>query len=160
MSKKNIGKKKNRQNHPKKKAASAAKTVNWRKWIKSGTIALGFIGAIVASLMAYSHKLKIEHDLSVIGNGKATVVQIHDPNCPSCRRLKSNLDSVKGEFKEEVQFKTANISTRKGRRFAAQHNVPHVTLLFFNESGRHVNTLQGVTPEEEIRIALNRLSRR
>ena len=83
-----MSKKKRPQNRSKQKANSAAKVAkkpNWRKWIKSGAIALAVIGAVVASLMFYSDRLAIEHDLSVIGNGKATVVQIHDPNCPSCR---------------------------------------------------------------------------
>ena len=155
-----MSRKKKQQRHSKKKTTPANKTINWKRWIKSGAITLSFVGVIAASLIAYGHIAKIEYDLSVIGNGKATVVQIHDPNCPLCQRLKINLQSVKSEFKEAVQFKTANITTRKGRRFAAQHNVPHVTLLFFNAEGQRVDTLQGVTPKNEIRAALNRLSRR
>ena len=133
------------------------KSFNWKRTLKKLCTAIPFIAVIVIAIMVYGDHRKIEYDLSVIGNGKATVVQIHDPNCQLCRRLKSNLDSVKGRFKNKIQFKTANIAGKKGRDFANSHQVPHVTLLFFDKKGNRVNTLQGVTPKKEIKNALEKL---
>ncbi len=136
------------------------KTVNWRQWIKNTIIGSVFLALIGTAVALHSKVREGERDVSVIGNGTPTVVQIHDPNCQLCLRLKSNLDSVKGEFKDNIQFKTVNIAASKGRNFAAKYRVPHVTLLFFDKRGERVNTLQGVTPKEEIRTALNALEKR
>lgn len=75
------------------------------------------------------------HDLSVVGN-------------------------VKGDLKETVQFKTANIKTNKGRTFADRYRVPHVTLLLFDGCGTRVNIIHGVTPSQDIRVVLGVLANR
>lgn len=151
--------KKNKKNRGNKNQHSTKHSPNWKKIIKNGGIASAFIALIVVAITFYGKTLQAEYDVSVIGNGKATVVQIHDTNCQFCRRLKSNLDSVKGEFSDNIQFKTANILTTKGRQFASKHQVPHVTLLFFNKKGNRVNTLQGVTSKEDIKQALQTLAK-
>ncbi|MGH1438515.1 MAG: thioredoxin family protein [Cellvibrionaceae bacterium] len=128
------------------------------KFFKRFLITLCFVGVIAVPVIAYVQQSEAEHDLSVLGNGTPTVVQIHDPNCQMCQQLKRNLGKVKGDFKDNIQFKTANIKTQKGSRFANRYNVPHVTLLFFDKSGKRVNTIQGVTPSNEIKSALQTLS--
>lgn len=144
----------------KSKQLTKVKTFNWAHFAKKAAITLSVIGVIFASFYTYSHKLKVEHDLSVVGNGLPTVVQIHDPGCQLCNQLKKNLGKVKADFKDDIQFKTANIKTNKGRAFADKYRVPHVTLLFFDGRGNRVNVIQGVTPSEEIRQALDALANR
>lgn len=143
----------------KRNVSNKPKAFNWPRFAKKAAITLSVVGVIFASFFAYSNKLKIEHDLSVVGNGTPTVVQIHDPGCQLCNQLKTNLGQVKGEFTDDIQFKTANIKTNKGRSFADRYRVPHVTLLFFDGRGNRVNMIQGVTPAEDIREALESLSR-
>lgn len=111
------------------------------------------------AMAAYHNNKQIEYDLSVIGNGTATVVQVHDPSCQLCRRLNRNLNRVKDDFKADIQFKIANLASDEGRQFAQRHRVEHVTLMFFNKRGQRVNTLQGVTPAEDIRAALDTFSK-
>ncbi len=142
------------------KAPPKKKAFKWKKWLKTAAIFTVFAALIIGSLMVYRSITQVEYDLSVVGNGTPTVVQIHDPNCQLCRRLKSNLDAVKGEFGDSIQFRTTNIATKKGRYFASKYGVPHVTLLFFDKSGDRINTLQGVTPKDEIRDALTALAKR
>lgn len=137
-----------------------AKTFNYLKSLKQSFITLCFLSVIAVPVYAYMQNSKVEHDLSVVGNGTATVVQIHDPGCRLCNRLKSNLAEVKGEFKEKIQFKTANILKQEGKSFAKKYNVPHVTLLFFNKQGKRVDTLQGVSSVDEIKSSLERLAQR
>lgn len=136
----------------------APKSLNYPKILKRVFITLCLLGAIVVLLNVYFKQSKVEHDLSVIGNGKPTLVQIHDPGCRLCQRLQSNVDKVKGEFKDVIQFKIANIAKQKGKRFASKHNVPHVTLLFFDKQGERVNTMQGVSSADEIKSNLKYLS--
>lgn len=145
----------------KKKTSSVKpKRIISPKTLKNSLISILFLAIIIGSFYFYTDIKKPEYDLSVIGNGTATVVQIHDPNCQLCRRLRSNVDSVKEEFTKKIQFKTANIASPKGRSFASKHQVPHVTLLFFDKKGRKVNTLQGVTSKENIKAALAQLLKR
>ena len=122
-------------------------------------IGLGFIILIAATVavIASDQQAKTEHDLSVVGNGKATMVQIHDPKCQLCQRLQRVVGNVKGEFSDQVQFRTANIMTDKGKQFANRYNVPHVTLLFFDQRGKHVNTLRGVSSKQVVQAALQEL---
>jgi len=152
-------KKKNTKSIRNPKAPPKSKPINWKKWCMNSAIFSVFAVLIIVSFSIYSHIQKKHYDLSVVGNGTPTVVQFHDPNCQLCRQLKSNVDSVKGEFTDQVQFKIANMGSAKGKAFASKHNVPHVTLLFFNDKGRRVNMLQGVTPKKDIKTALTQLTK-
>jgi len=139
------------------KKTKAAKPFNWKKnskWLAIASLVIILSGYL---FVTGEQQSRIDHDLSVVGNGKNTVVQIHDPGCQLCRRLKVNVDSVKPDFEEKVQFKIADIKTSKGAEFAEKYNVPHVTLLLFNRSGRLVNTLRGVSSKEAITNALSSL---
>ena len=139
------------------KKSKAAKPFNWKKnskWLAIGALLIILSGYL---FVTGEQKSRIEHDLSVIGNGKNTVVQIHDPGCQLCRRLKTNVDAVRPDFEDKVHFKTANIKTSKGAEFAKKHNVPHVTLLIFNRNGKRVNTISGVQTKEVISDALAKL---
>ncbi len=155
-------KKKNQKSNPssKPKQKSAQNSFrNWRKMLEKGFFTLAILVMVGFVYTVYSSAKATEQDLSVIGNGVPTVVQVHDPGCQLCRRLKKNLDSVASDFKPDVQFKIANIRNEQGRQFAQTHDVPHVTLLFFDETGNRVETIQGVTPAADIRQALSALVR-
>lgn len=151
------GKKPNKNNSSIKN--KTAKTFNYSKAFKRLFITLCFFSIIAVPVYAYMQNSKVEHDLSVVGNGTATVVQIHDPGCRLCNQLKSNLGDVKGEFKEKIQFKTANILKQKGKKFASKYNVPNVTLLFFDKQGKRVNTMQGVSSSADIQSSLQSLAK-
>jgi len=152
-------KKKTTQAQKNKNKVQKKRAFNWKKLIQKSFFYVILCTLIVGTFLIYSNTNKIKYDLSVIGNGTPTVVQIHDHNCQLCRQLKSNLDDVKTDFTEEVQFKTANILAKKGANFAQKHDVAHVTLLFFNGQGKRVNTLQGVSSKDEIRTALEQLAK-
>lgn len=148
------GKKTNKKN----KAKSNTSSFNYTKFSKKLFTILCFVAVLAVPTYAYMQNVKAEYDLSVVGNGIPTVVQIHDPGCRLCNRLKSNLGDVKGEFNERIQFKTANIKKKSGRDFAAKYKVPHVTLLFFNKAGDRVDTMQGVSSSVDIKDSLDSLA--
>lgn len=156
-------KKKSGKSKPSAKSSgktSTTKPVNWKKLGERLFFTIALLGIVTYSVAAYMDKLAVEQDLSVIGNGTATVVQIHDPGCRLCQQLKSNLESVKGNYKEDIQFKVANINSKEGREFAGKYRVKHVTLLFFDKRGKRVNTIQGVTSPEDIQAELSKLATR
>jgi len=153
----NKGKKSNKNNS--KAKAKVSTSFNYSKIFKRFFVTLSLLAVIAIPFVAYTQKSEIEHDLSVLGNGTPTVVQIHDPSCQLCQRLKNNLGKVMAEFEDKIQFKTANIAKQKGKRFASKYNVPHVTLLFFDKKGKRVNTMQGVSTSEDIKTNLQSLAK-
>ncbi|MEM7195228.1 MAG: thioredoxin family protein [Pseudomonadota bacterium] len=121
-----------------------------RKFISRAVTIVGGVAIAGASYGAFRLRHNRLYDLSVIGNGKPTVVQLHDPTCPKCRALKSNVESVKSEFKD-VQFRIAHLSSEEGSRLAHKYGVGKVTLLVFDGGGKMVETIQGVYPESQLR---------
>ena len=96
-----------------------------------------------------------EADLTKIGKGLPSVVQIHDPNCSLCRTLqKQTRRALKSFAPETFQYLVANINTAEGSALAAKHRVPHVTLLMFDVDGNMVSTLRGPAPRDTIDAAL------
>jgi hypothetical protein len=85
-----------------------------------------------------------EEDLSRIGDGIPTVVQIHDPQCSQCLALQREARAAMSEFGDgEIKYVVANIRQSSGRAFAAKHGVAHVTLMIFDGDGERKLTLRG-----------------
>jgi len=92
-----------------------------------------------------------EHDLSRIGNGMPTVVQIHDPQCPTCVALQREVrDAVCEVGEAKLQFLVANIRTAKGRELADRHGVGHVTLLLLDGDGQRQRILTGPRKRDQL----------
>ena len=125
--------------------------------IRNVAIVLALCSAGALGLTAYKQSYDVSHDLSVIGNGTPTVVQIHDTSCRLCQSLRSNVDSVKGEFRGQIQFRIADIDTSSGRALARRYDVPHVTLLLFDGAGELVTTLSGVREPADLRPSFRTL---
>ena len=123
-----------------------------RNFMKLGVLLVGG-GAAAASLHAYDRKKTRNHDLSVIGNGTPTIVQMHDPSCSTCRRLKGAVDETMKTV-DSVNARIADLSTKKGREFQSKYNYPKTTLLFFDGKGKHRHTLSGVQNPEDIKAAI------
>ena len=95
-----------------------------------------------------------EHDLSQIGNGVPTIVQIHDPQCSRCVALQRETREALCEFEGgELQYLVANITSADGRDLASTHGVSNVTLLFFDGDGVRRNVLTGNYGSEELLVA-------
>jgi len=138
---------KRRTNERKKAQAAVAAKPERRSFlaiIRNAAIA----GVVVAGGAYYGvgavQATVAEMDLSRIGVGVPTIVQIHDPSCPRCRSLqKQTRRALKSFDEEDVVFLVADINTNDGLALASKHNVGHVTLLFFDEKGELRKTLHG-----------------
>ncbi|MEP3246940.1 MAG: hypothetical protein ABJN40_00930 [Sneathiella sp.] len=85
-----------------------------------------------------------EQDLTKIGNGIPTIVQIHDPQCSQCMALQREARKALQNFNRgDLQYLVANIRNTEGRVFANKHQVSHVTLLLFDKKGRRQSVLNG-----------------
>ena len=151
--------------------ANAAKPAERRKRTRSrrdflhnlgyGAIGVAVVGGGGWYLASSVHAGIVEQDLSRIGNGIPTVVQIHDPQCPRCRALQREAREALSELDDgEIQFLVANINRSEGRELAAAHGVGHVTLLLFDGSGKRRGVLVGENSSEVLRSEFQRLIRR
>lgn len=122
------------------------------RYVRNGTIAagvLGFGGWSVARTYAQQVELL---DLAAIGNGTPTVVQVHDPQCPTCQELqKRTLRAAKGFEDGALQVRVANIRGPEGRAIADRYGVPHVTLLLFDGQGEMQRVISGLQEVDYLR---------
>ncbi|MFK7745558.1 MAG: thioredoxin family protein [Roseobacter sp.] len=138
---------KSRQKHKRKKQSPTPEP-NRRDALKM--VRNGALGAVVfggtglwalGSFRAYT----AEHDLTRVGQGAPTIVQIHDPKCPTCTALQKQTRAAMKLFSEcGLVYLVADIKTQEGGAFAARYGVPHVTLLLFDGQGERLRTLSGM----------------
>ncbi len=142
-------KKKTRRNPPKPvEQPTRRRTLTLLRNGAIGAAVLG--GAGLFSVRAVRATIR-EQDLTRLGSGTPTIVQIHDPNCPSCTELQRNARRALRKFEgDEITYLVANIKTDEGSAFAARFGARHVTLLLFDGRGRLRDTLEGVRSRQEL----------
>ena len=139
---------------PQKSAKAGIASPSKRNFVKLGLFVAGG-GAVAASLHAYDKRKTLAHDLSVIGSGTPVIVQIHDPGCGTCRRLKGAVKEAMGNL-DGVHSRIADITTNEGRTFASKYGVPKTTLLFFDGKGKHRHTSRGLMTPVQVQEAVRR----
>lgn len=98
-----------------------------------------------------------EGDLTKIGNGLPTIVQIHDPQCPKCVALQRETRDALGNFEDDTyQYLVANIKTEAGQALATTHGVGHVTLLIFDGAGHRQEIISGPNQSKFLTEAFTR----
>jgi len=122
------------------------------KLARNGAIGLGlasFTGFFaVRTVQASLH----ERDLSRLGDGKLTVVQVHDPSCAMCNALQKATRAALDCFGEcEIQYLIADINTAEGQAFATDHGVTHVTLVLFDQKAQRRSVFNGVRKTAELK---------
>ncbi|MEM9099707.1 MAG: hypothetical protein AAGC79_14430 [Pseudomonadota bacterium] len=134
------------------------RAINWAVNAGLGLAAVGGGWYVVSEVRAGI----VEGDLSRIGNGTPTIVQIHDPQCQQCRALQREARAaLEGFDDDQLQYVVADIRQPSGRRLASLHGVPHVTLLLFDANGTMREAIQGVNDRGYLSAAFERhLARR
>lgn len=117
-----------------------------------GVLAAG--GAVYAGYDMYRDYM-FEHDLSRIGKGKPAVVQVHDPQCPTCLALQNETRRAMRQFGEcDVIYVVADITQPEGQVFARRHGVQHVTLVLMDGRGEATQVLSGMRQRAELEPVL------
>lgn len=126
------------------------------QWMAGGVLSVGVLGAGGAWAVNSFNRSVDERDLSRIGQGQPSIVQIHDPQCPVCnalqRETRKALKQLAGKqlAVEPPIYLIADITQTEGAVFAQQHRVQHVTLLLFDAQGQRVQTLTGSRTRAEL----------
>lgn len=136
-------------------APSKGTTLNRRTFfrhLRNGAIGLAVVGGGGWLATDKVSAAIAEGNLSKIGNGMPTIVQIHDPQCPVCRALQREARHALRDFEDtDLQYLVANIRSEKGRALASLHGVPHVTLLLFDGQGELLKVLSGPNDSDFLR---------
>lgn len=135
--------------------AEKAKAQSRRRFLRiarNGAIALPVVAGVGFFSVRYVQATIHEADLTNIGQGKPTIVQIHDPQCMLCQTLQRQTRRALKEFdKDAVTFLVADITTRDGGLLARKYGVPHVTLLLFDAHGEMVQIVRGPSDTASLR---------
>lgn len=124
-----------------------------KKIIISAVIAAGLITAASTIALASSRNSSRLYDLSRVGQGIPSIVQVHDTTCPVCTELRNNISRIENEFDDsQLLILVADINKEEGLHFAArftQHR--RVTLLYFDPAGNLIDVQSGLQQPEELR---------
>lgn len=134
---------------PTKNNVPAKSMMNRRNALKL-LIAVPVAGAAGAAIHRYDVQNRGLHDLTPIGEGSPVVVQIHDPACQLCRRLMNNTRKALKNY-DNVIFRVADVTTTEGKTFQQEHRAETVSLIVFDATGKRIDTVQGVTPVDELK---------
>ncbi len=161
MKKNRVAHQSNRQKAKRPAASQPPQDIGRRRFLslaRNGAIGALAVGGVGFLFVRHVQGSMREHDLSRIGNGTPTVVQVHDPQCSLCLALQRQTRQAMKRFDDdEIDYVIANIRSADGRNFAQQYGVPHVTLLLFDANGVHRGTLSGQRRSDELATAFRRI---
>lgn len=139
---------------PAPKSPDRRKVLGLAKIAAIGVPVLGIGGFFSARALQASI---CELDLTKIGNGLPSVVQIHDPQCTMCQTLqRQTRRALRAYDDDRFQYLVANINTAEGNTLAGHYGVPNVTLLLFDGAGNMVDTVRGPIDADLLEAALDR----
>ena len=151
-----------RKQQQKQKAPTAVAPKRTRRdmlaWAGLGALGLGVVaGGGAWAVSSFNRSVK-ERDLSRIGQGVPSVVQVHDPQCPICNALQRETRKALSDMEgDQPLYLIADITQTPGAVFAQVQGVPHVTLLLFDAAGNRVETLNGSRTRDQLLPAFEQL---
>lgn len=120
-----------------------------RRFLMKSGGAAALVVVSAGALATYDKRQRTLHDLTAIGDGSPTVVQIHDPSCTVCRSLKSRTTKALEQF-DDVDFRLADLTTPEGSQLAGKYRAEKITLLLFDGKGDHLQTVVGLQSVEDL----------
>lgn len=109
--------------------------------IGGGAVLLGGIGFWGARTVQASIT---ERDLTKVGQGTPTIVQVHDTQCQTCIALQREVRAALKEVEAtDLGYRVADIKSDDGLAFASRYGAGHSTLLLFDGDGALSDRLVG-----------------
>ena len=98
----------------------------------------------------------VERDLSQVGQGVPTIVQVHDTQCQTCIALQREVRAaLKGVDNSALHYRVADLNSDDGLFFASRYGAGHSTLLFFDGTGNMTQRLVGPSDRDTLARAFN-----
>ncbi|MEM1387849.1 MAG: hypothetical protein AAF626_12375 [Pseudomonadota bacterium] len=127
---------------------------NALRWVRNGAIAAVGLGAAGYFSVGSVRATMAEYDLTRIGQGRPTVVQIHDPQCSECSALqRQTRRALRTVGSDRIDYVIADIRTAEGSAYATSNGAQRVTLLLLDGNGAVRNVLQGPNQADTLAAA-------
>jgi len=119
-----------------------------------GTVVIGGAGTYAATSIMSD---MAERDLTRLGQGTPTVVQVHDPSCNDCSILQTEARAALRNFDDaDLSYLIADLTSAEGAAFAREHGVGRVTLMLFDADGRPVDVMTGIRDRAALQLRFER----
>lgn len=123
-----------------------------RVWVVLGV--LGVIVLLVVILLANAPR-GFDMDLTNIGNGKPALVFVYDPNLSVSAIQTAEMNKIRDEKKERIQFLVADIGRPEAQRLMAQNQVGPATLLIFSGNGQLLKVERSLVEADALARMIN-----
>ena len=113
--------------------------------------------AIVAALVIGTKYFiqPMDTDLSVVGQGKPSLVLAYENFSPDSGATLNQLTRVKKDYQQYMNFVVADLGAPQGQAFARRHNLVNGMVVFFSGSGEALKLLRLTSDEQELRELLD-----
>ena len=126
-----------------------------RRWLLRGAVTLAVSAPLVGfGVYRFVDASRSKHDLTVIGIGTPTVVQVFDAHCAECRQLRDRVEAAIAAHPAPIQHRLADRSTAEGGLFASRHQAEHLSLFFFAADGSLRGRETGMASQTDVALAL------
>jgi hypothetical protein len=116
-------------------------------------IILAVVGIMAIAVMMLPKGFK--DDLSLIGQGKVSVVLTHDKNIVASVEMMETLNAIRADYEDKVEFLAVDIATPVGNGFMRDQAVGPVVLVVFNADGTRQQVLRGDSNASQVRAVLD-----
>ncbi len=110
---------------------------------------------IVGSLFMFSSGKPIGTNLSIVGQGKPTIVLGYENYSPMGGAALSLLRKVRGNYDSRMEFVIADLGTPQGQQFADRHQLFDGRAVFLNQDGEPVRITSIPAQEDELKSLLD-----
>jgi len=113
--------------------------------------------AIVAALVIGTKYFiqPMDTDLSVVGQSKPSLVLAYENFSPDSGATLNQLNRVKKDYQQYMNFVVADLGAPQGRAFAGRHNLVNGMVVFFSGSGEALQLLRLTGDEQGLRELLD-----
>ena len=125
--------------------------------LKRLTVWVLLLLAIVAALVIGTRYFlqPMSTDLSVVGQGKPALVLAYENFSPDSGALLNQLNRVRKDYEQYMNFAVADLGAPEGRKFAGRYNLGNGAVVFFSGSGEALRLLRLPGDEQGLRELLD-----
>ncbi len=115
-------------------------------------VAVAVIGILIASQYFFQ---PISSDLSAIGQGQPSLVLAYENFSSESGAMLNQLNSIRKDYQDVMNFAVADLGTPEGQAFARQHNISNGAAVFLSAEGRPLRVSFLTSDEQSLRKLLD-----
>lgn len=127
------------------------------RWGK-GLIYLFIIGAVGALIWSQLPRGAYPTDLTRVGAGRPALVLAYDINTMGGMETMEQLDILRGDYADRVEFLVASLGMADGQDFARRYGAVNGSVMLFSGAGSHVRTIHLPLNSDMLRLALEEIA--